>query len=487
MKKVTLINPPWYFSHPRDIILPQILGLGYLAAYCGSKGIQSHVLNAVSMGAGHIRRVRGRYTSYYEVGLSCEELVSRIPPDTDYIGISAPFTNSAGTVKKLGALVKKKFPGVPVILGGVYPSLVAGEAMSPGIDYYVVGEGERPLADIAAGKDPQAVQGVMSYGQVCTDVKSAEVVENLDDIPFPVRDEAVLCRSFYYSPRKERKRSVSVITSRGCPYGCAFCSIHRMTGSRWRRRSAANVLDEVRYLIKEFPVDHIEFEDDNMTLDRERTFLLCEGLEKINADGKRLSWSTPNGVRADTLDRALIALMKRSGCDSLTFGVESGDPDLLKSMDKQLDRDKVIEVVRQCREAGLKTKIMLIVGYPGESDRSFRATLDFVRTLKRSGADEFYASVARAYPGTRLFERCRRDNQLPPAGKREDIFLGNVITPGNALVTPDFTPAKLGRRLQALERLTVCLPLRLYHRWHHLLKRVIPDTWIQKLKHIAGR
>lgn len=486
MKTVTLINPPWYFPHPRDVIIPQDLGIGYLAAYLRRYGYRVRLIHAVAEGAARIRKVRGRYNTFYEVGLAYRDIAGRIPPETDFIGISAPFTNNAPIVKALAAEIKDTFPRTPIILGGAYPSLAGGGALCRDIDYCVIGEGETALLDLVSGKEPGAIPGVLSCGKENGDLSSADIIENLDDIPFPARDRSAMEQSRGYSPRKERRRSASVITSRGCPYECAFCSIHRITGRLWRKRSAGNVLAEIRELAEKSGIEHVEFEDDNLTLDRGRSMEIFEGIKKINCDVRKISWSTPNGVRIDTLDREVLRAMKRSGCLSLSFGIESGDPCLLRAMNKHLDTQKILEIIALCGETGIKSVIFLMIGYPGETDASFGKTIEFVRALKKHGADIFYAGIVRAYPGTKLFDECRRNNYLPADDRREDIFLGNLITPGNAITTPDFNPAKLRRRLATLERLTVPWYLRVYHRHYPVIRRLIPGAVVRKIKTVCG-
>jgi radical SAM superfamily enzyme YgiQ (UPF0313 family) len=244
------------------------------------------------------------------------------------------------------------------------------------------------------------------------------------------------------------------------------------------------VLDEIRYLIREFDIEHIEFEDDNLTLDKERAARIFEGIEEINKTCKAISWSTPNGVRVDTLDKKMLTLIKRSGCLSLSFGVESGDPMILKRMNKQLDLEKVVEAVRGCKELSLRANIFLMLGYPGEDRESFFSTVMFVKRLISAGAEVFYSGITRAYPGTDLFKSCQAKGYLPQPAAREDIFLDNIITPGNAIITPDFNPGILRKRLNRIEKLTVPLYLRLYHRHFHIVKKVIPDRVIQKIKNL---
>jgi len=414
--------------------------------------------------------------------------VERIPEDADFIGISAPFTNNAKIVKQLAHKIKAVFPEKPVILGGVYPSLTPQDAFCPAIDYYVIGEGEIPLLEIASGHKPEQVQGVLAFAQPCEQIKSAKKIENLDEIPFPSRHKLPMSQYLSFcSPRRDRLRTASVITSRGCPYDCTFCSIHSITGYKWRMRSAKNVLAEIKLLVDDFGVEHIEFEDDNLTLEKKRMQEIVQGIILLNNKGANISWSAPNGVRVDTLDEELLAQIKASNCVFLNLAVESGDADMLRRMNKRLNLDKVIEIARICKQLKIKTNAFFMIGYPGETEESFKKTLNFVKKLKRIGVDEFYATITRAYPGTRLFYDCKEKGYITDASDGEYMFLGNEIHKDNAIQTEDFTSRDLLRRFSLFERVTVPFYLRWYHKNYYFIKKIIPDSFIQKIKRALGK
>ena len=293
-------------------------------------------------------------------------------PRGSSLGISAPFTNNANIVKELAKKIKEVFPQKMVILGGVYPSLTPQDAFCSDIDYYVVGEGERPLLDIASGKNPEQIQGVIAYGKSCQKIACAKIIENLDEIPFPARNKLPMRQYLSFcSPRRDRIKTASMITSRGCPYNCTFCSIHSITGFKWRMRSVDNVIAEIKLLVNDFGVEHIEFEDDNLTLDKNRMQEIAQGIILLNNKGANISWSAPNGVRVDMLDEELLKNIKESNCVFLNLAIESGDPDMLKRMNKRLNLDKVLEIAQICKRLQINTNAFFMIGYPGETEESF--------------------------------------------------------------------------------------------------------------------
>jgi anaerobic magnesium-protoporphyrin IX monomethyl ester cyclase len=475
--KITFINPPWYFEHPRNIILSQNLGLAYLASFLTQKGHKTKIIDSLADGARDWVRVsRGKLT-FYRVGLPFDSIVKRIPADSDYIGITVPFTHTAPVARQLSLAIKTTFPRIPIVIGGVYPSLMKERAAHPSIDYTVIGEGELPLLDL------------LTRGAQGKKILSSDPVADLDSLPFPARDQ--LPMETYLSgpsPRKENVRSVSLLTSRGCPFDCSFCSIHCMTGYTWRKRSSGNCLAEIQEVIKRYGPRHVEFEDDNLTLDKERAREIFTGIEKINTDGYPLSWSTPNGVRIDTLDRPLLDLMKRSNCRSISLGIESGDPDILKAMKKTIQLEKALEVAAIARELRLRVNAFFIIGFPGETASSFHTTLAFANKLKKTGVDVLYHTIARAYPGTPFHDFCVDKRYVPAgAGNNEEIFLGNLLTAENTIQTPDFNLKTLRKRTAAFARISEPWHIRLYQRHHHLIKRIIPSGLIRMVKTLSRR
>jgi magnesium-protoporphyrin IX monomethyl ester (oxidative) cyclase len=339
-----------------------------------------------------------------------------------------------------------------------------------------------------SGKEPEKIKGMSFSGRAVTDFTPAEIITDLDTIPFPARDKLPMdkCLSFR-SPRRENLKSASLITSRGCPFDCNFCSIHLITGRLGRKRSAENVLEEIVSLIKSYDIEHIEFEDDNLTVDRERAACIFQGIEKINRDIKKVSWSTPNGVKIDTLDKGLLEIIKKSNCRFLSFGIESGDPEILKKMNKNINLERVAETAAICKQLGIRTSAFFMIGYPGETKESFNKTILYVKKLREAGVGEFYYTVTRAYPGTKLFDFCRENNYLAADYEGNRIFLGNRITRENAIITPEFNAKTLIKRQALFEKATVPFYLRFYHRYFFIIKAVTPDRLIRVIKRLLKK
>jgi radical SAM superfamily enzyme YgiQ (UPF0313 family) len=343
-------------------------------------------------------------------------------------------------------------------MGGVYPSTQPELALTTQADLIVVGEGELAMQRLADGEDPRLIRGVYAPGTLGNrPVRRAQLVANLDDLPPPDYDIPQIERYFDLSPHRAFGRTASLVTSRGCPNACEFCSIRPVHGSRFRARSAAVVLDEIELLLDRFGVRNLEFEDDNLTHDRDRAIALFEGIARLNERGARLSWRTPNGVRADALDDELIGRMARSGCTELALGLEHGDPDMLRLMGKRLDLERVPEVLAIGRRHGIpRMTLFYMVGYPGETRERFENGLRLLERCRAAGGDHVTvcASVAQPYPGTRLLQRCRTEGTVRDPSFDDFLVRRDLMSTvwGDPLDTADFDQREVARRRQQLEQ-----------------------------------
>ena len=450
--KITLIAPPRY-SVGKVSFISQNLGLGYIAACLESKGCRVQIIDAVAEGINDSAEIYSYGRKISQIGLSYKDIAERIDSDTELIGITVPFTMFANIAKDLVSVIKDEYPNIPIVLGGVYPSTLPQDALAENVDYIVQGEGEIPMMQLAEGIDPNTIKGLMfrEGGKIINNGK-AEIFVNLDEIPFPARHLLPMEKYISFSTRgRHNKRAISLITSRGCTFDCNFCSIHAVFGYCWRYRSPENVLKEIEHLINTYNLGHIEFEDDNITLKKDRALQIFDNIIKLNKDLKnKITWSCSNGIRVDTLDKEMLVKMKKSGCISLELAVESGDPKILKNMNKKMDNlEKITEVARVCAELELPTMAYMIVGYPGETEESFLKSLRYFLKLKKIGVSDFAVHLIKAYPATKLFEQCKEKGYLVDTELTHTRNLegGPILSRKYVnIVTPDFTAKDIIRR-----------------------------------------
>ncbi|MGA3111537.1 MAG: radical SAM protein [Candidatus Bathyarchaeia archaeon] len=446
--KIVLINPPQTFypgSEPPAGNLP--LGLMYIAATLTKAGYQTEILDAFM--ADGLFQKNGETIN---VGMPFDhikrEIESRKP---DILGIAGPFTCQIENSVKVSDLAKQVDPDILTVVGGPHVTTVPKgfltEAKS--VDIVVVGEGEYIMPEIAAfveGKKAlDEILGIAFRQNGEVKVKAQrDFIKNLDDLPYPAYD--LVNMEKYLDPQKIgyrsfRNRAISMVTSRGCPFNCCFCSVHLHMGKGFRAHSANYVLNHIQYVVEKFDVKNIFFEDDNLTLDLARFEAICDGLI---AKKTKIGWETPNGVRADCLNLNLLKKMKKSGCKSVFFGVESGDQLILDNVIcKSLDLNKVVEVAKICKDIDLKTGAFYIIGFPGEKKENMQKTVDFALKLKRDFDVGMHLFMATPSYGTRLYEECKSKGYIQE-NLGWDSFAAARQPKGMPLIsTADFTPEEV--------------------------------------------
>jgi magnesium-protoporphyrin IX monomethyl ester (oxidative) cyclase len=453
---IVLINPPYIFSKRSDIVFPQCLGLLYIAASLIKEKHSVVVIDSLWEG-------RDNITSFADgavkVGLDNHEIIARVREDTELIGLSVPFSHFAPHAHVLVADLKRTLPYIPVVMGGVFPSTQPELAMTSETDYLILGEGEVSMAKLADCFTSRSFEslpaGVISISDVDAVKTSPQYVRNVDEIPVPHRELLEFEKYVTISPRNQRGwRTASILSSRGCPYDCEFCSVHPVCGYKWRPRSAKNVLCEMESLIDQYKVNHFEIEDDNFSFNKERTIEILEGIIEMNSrrQSEEIVWSTPNGIRIDTLDEKMMEVISRSNCLSISIALEHGDGDVLKIMRKKLSLEKVEQIVGFAHKYNISTNIFIIYGYPGENRERFEKGLAFYSHLKEIAPKiNFLFFLAQPYPGTKLYERCLKEGFI-----KEDFFssiekVSRFSTASTCWInTPNFDKEELLRRKKEL-------------------------------------
>jgi anaerobic magnesium-protoporphyrin IX monomethyl ester cyclase len=414
--KVLLVNPPQTFypgSDPPAGNLP--LGLMYIAAVLDKAGYPVEILDAFIKGS--FRKIGDTLT----VGMPYEEIKEEIRRrKPDIVGIANPFTCQVEHAIKVGNIVKEVDPSILTVAGGPHVPAVPVEFMeeAENIDIAVVGEGEYAMLDIVkvseGTKKISDVQGIV-YRKNGTITQNAlrPFIKNLDELPFPAYH--LVDMEQYLSPKKIEYRSfkdraISMITSRGCPFNCCFCSVHLHMGKMFRAHSVNYVINHIEHVVNKYRVKTIFFEDDNLTFDLKRFEAICD---QIIEKRIRFNWETPNGIRADYLTRGLLEKMKKSGCQSVFFGIESGDQYVLDNIiDKRLNLKTVVEVAKMCKEIGISTAAFYIIGFPGEKKEHMLKTVELALRLKREYDVGMLLHVATPSLGTRLYKECREKGYI---------------------------------------------------------------------------
>lgn len=395
--KIVLIFPPNIYQTKQS--MPP-LGIAWLAAVLRQNGFKDVVL---------IDSMANRYSNE-----QIADLLKKEGPDL--IGISFG-TQIRFSAFDLARLIKKAFPKIPIVAGGPHPTLTSQDTLEniPEIDIIVRGEGEisflNLVKNIESGKDFSGVKGI-SFRD-----KDGRVVHNppelpihdLDKIPLPARDLLPI-EKYDKTTTLSNKRTLNVMTSRGCPYWCVYCSTSEQWGHQIRHRSPKNVVDEIELILKEYPfIEGIRFFDDVLTMDKKRVLAICD--EIIS---RKLNFAWECEVRANTVDEEIIMAMKKAGCEFIDIGIESGSDRILKNIKKGITVEQAIEAVKIIKKAGIGLKAFFMHGLPGETYEDIKKTVFLSRYLYYNlGVEGTTQGISIIYPGTELEAMAKEMGTLP--------------------------------------------------------------------------
>ena len=318
-----------------------------------------------------------------------------------------------------------------LIAGGPLPTCNP-EAFLEDFDVVVMGEGEQTMKEVLhaheQGTDLRAVPGLaLKDGDGIVRTAARRPAEDLDAIPFPARDLLPNERYIRFGRRRFGRSMTTVMSTRGCPYACEFCS-NVIFGGSYRQRSPGNVLDEVAQALA-LGYDGISFADDVFTMDRGRVAELCG---QIRRRGMRFPWECLG--RVDAMDDGMAADMKRAGCTMVFFGIESGSEGTLALMNKKITPVQARRAVETARRAGLRVGAFFILFYPGETQEAVLETLRFATSLP---LDYLGLTMPYPLPGTALYERVS-DRIVRPWRPRDSVLVNHVLT-----FDADFSEAKM--------------------------------------------
>ena len=379
--KILLINPPSEFKTP---VLP--LGLAYISAYLIDNKIDVSVIDA------------------WAEEISFEELETRISQTkADIIGIYmvSPRYNEA---KKTIELSRRALPGSVIVVGGPHPSAVPIETLKEisQLNICAVGEGEITMLELVKcfqnDSNLSTVDGIVyrekNTGKIIT-TKPREFIKNLDTMPFPARHIFPLKKYKTHPPYGRKNPYFSMITSRGCPFHCAYCS-KDVFREIYRASSPQKVCDEIEELILKYNAREIHFYDDDFTMDMRRAEKICDEIIRRNI---KISWSCT--TRVNLVDEKLLEKMKTAGCWLISYGVESGNQKILDSIKKGTTIEQIVSAFELTRKIGISTLAYLIAGLPGETMETIQETVSLAKKIK---PDFVSWGILVAFPGSGFFK-----------------------------------------------------------------------------------
>jgi anaerobic magnesium-protoporphyrin IX monomethyl ester cyclase len=388
MLKVALINPPQRTRYPQPP-----LGLALIAAILENAGYAVNLIDANAL------------------GLSAES-ISAMAAGADVVGITA-MTPTIGSAITIARHLKEANPGLAVVMGGAHPTLLPGETLTsaPAVDIIVRCEGDETILELVQALENKrsidAIAGI-SYrsGDKIIHTGDRTSAVDMDALPFPAYHLLPWQKYKPHPPHGMALPFAAMVTSRGCPYRCAYCS-KPVFGSRFRAQSPARVVAEMAYLQERFGVREIAFYDDSFTLDKKRVAAIAE---TIIDKGLKIAWTCE--TRVNLVDKELLGYMKRAGCYSVAYGIESASPDIIKTLQKDITLEQVKKAVKESREAGLQVVGYFMLGSPGETPDTIEQTIDFAKKLR---VDFAQFAVTTPFPGTELYDIYMRGRKESPA------------------------------------------------------------------------
>ena len=442
MIKVLLINPPathYKGSLNFEIHLP--IGLMYVAAMvrdvCNVEIFDSLVFDFET-----------RKDNAIIYGAPPEEIRKVIEEKKpDVVGISVHATPQYRNAELVARIAKEVNPKIVTVFGGPDPSVRFESILkSQYCDYCIIGDGEETfrefIINFSLPSVLEKIKGVACKRDGIVHYEPRLFNTNLDGLPFPAFDIVDL-NSYLKNKKLYRNRSqicensVSIITSRGCPNRCVFCSVRLHMGQKYRVHSPEYVVKLLRLCVDKYGISNFHFEDDNLTWDKERFERI---LDLIIEENLKIKWDTPNGVRVDSLDHNLLRKMKQSGCIHLAIAIESGNQRVLDEViHKRLNLEYVIEIAKYCKELEISAHAFYVIGFPGETINEINDTTNLAFELYRKYNISPYIMVATPLYGTDLYEICIRDKLIKNEPTSEELSVAMQSWGDPMISTPEFS------------------------------------------------
>lgn len=440
--KVLFVNPPQTASKYKfmGVIAPP-LGIAYMAGVLQENNIDVEILDASA-----------EDMDFKDVE---KELLKRKP---DLVALTA-LTPTIGRALETAQVVKETLPDSIVVMGGYHPTFNFIETLEDeNVDIVIRGEGEYIMLNLVQALENQSslhdVKGIVFEDKNSKEIvvnPEAPLIQDLDELPFPALNLLPMKK---YRLLDMDTHMTTMITTRGCPMQCSFCSSAAMHGKKIRERSVENIVDEIEYLKTNYDIDTIAFMDDTFTLKKRKVMAICDEILKRNIE---IMWGCTS--RVDTLDEKLLKKMKEAGCITIFIGVESADQQQLDNMCKNTTIAKIENAFKIAHKLKIRTIASVALGMPGDTKKIMNKTVKFVHKLKPNYA---IYSLATPYPGTRFYKEAFEKNLI----KIKDWSKYTLITP--ILETIDCS-------LNDMRKIQAKAFMKFYLRPHYIIRQFLQD------------
>lgn len=380
--KAMFVDPPVQSAIQSRLGATGIPSSAYLAPILEEEGHEVKIVDTVTMG--------------YDL----EDVKAEIKRfDPELLGATS-VTPTIYSTYEIAKIAKELNSDCITVVGGPHPTFAAKRIVEecPYIDVAVRGEGEETLKELVSTKELDDIKGITyRKGDRIVENKNRPFIQDLDSLPFP---------AYHLLPMDKYElggfKYATMMTSRGCPFNCIFCSSSGICGKAWRGNSPDRVLEQIKLLVSEHGISEIEMLDDTFLFDNKRARNICD---LIIEEGLDVSWSCSS--RVDTITKPLAEKLKEAGCHTIYMGIESGSQKILNRLRKGVSIEQIKKAVKIVKEAGLDVFGSFVLGVPGETKRLMEKTVDFAKKLRLTFAQ---FTLLTPYPGTEAYEIAERDD-----------------------------------------------------------------------------
>jgi radical SAM superfamily enzyme YgiQ (UPF0313 family) len=388
--KICFVNVPYkeeVYGNVKDVsLLEPPLGICYLAAMLEKEGYDVNIIDAEAE------------------RLTIDALVKKVEDlKPSMIGLTCT-TPMVASVKRTAEALKNILPDSKIVVGGPHVTAVPEDLLKEKyIDIAVIGEAEYTIVEltkhIEGNKSLKGCKGIAfkEDGKVIM-TEPRPLIENLDELPFPARHLLKIDKYKHATivERKTKRNYTNIMSSRGCPFRCIFCGSRTTFGGVARFRDPKLVVDEIEECYNKYDIGMFGFSDDTLTLKKEHIIEICNEIIKRKLD---IAWFAQ--ARVSTVDKEMLELMKKAGCEAVHYGYESGSQEILNNIKKGITLQQAIDATKITKEVGIKIHGYFMIGNPGETAETVKQTIDFAKELD---PDTAQFTIATPFPGTELYD-----------------------------------------------------------------------------------
>jgi radical SAM superfamily enzyme YgiQ (UPF0313 family) len=428
--KVQILRPFAVYSaraYSTPITVP--IGPAYIAAILEKSGYKVEIIDGIGEGIQQLNRSENG--AYVFQGLTTQEILDRIDPNSSILGISLMFSQDWVHHRELINAIKEKFPDLTILVGGEHPTALPEYVLRdcPSIDYLIAGEGELTFLEFLhrylSGESSVEIPGVFFIDDEGNFVDNgpARRISDFSNLPWPAWHLCDVEKFFSgsWSHGIGYGRNLLILATRGCPYQCTFCSSPTMWTTRYLMRPVVDVVDEIEFLIKKYQVNSFDFADLTAIIKKE---WILEFANEIKRRNLKFIWQLPSGTRSEALDQNTVKAIYEAGCKFLVYAPESGSEVTLDKIKKRLTLRSLVASVQEAVKVGHTIKVNLVIGFPHENRRDLLKTMLFNIRMAFLGVDDINISIFSPYPGSELFNDLQQNGTIP---KIDDEYFQSLI------------------------------------------------------------